>query len=231
MADSTREKLLEAARAEFFERGWSATGLAIRVRAGVSQGSWAHFFPGGKEQAAHEIYAELHFELWGGTLNLLEVGLGIACPPLLKAMTSFLDCVGRQPDKWRLLFQLEHGLSQDGPMTRPTRQQQQLHCRVEQWSYAYLQSQKRDPFGPLVYPIIFGPVITAVTRWLADPEGADPVEWATFFTDTAMATIGGTPHDRIKVPKTKRPSGGKDRGQKQSVDQISLLGSGLVTGS
>ena len=207
MARLTREKLLEAAKAEFFEKGWSATGLAIRVRAGVSQGSWAHFFPGGKEQVARVIYLELHADVWVETLDALEVTIGMAArPSLLKVVRSFLASVERQPDSWRLLFQLEHGLSQMGLKTQLTAEQQRLRSKVELWANWNMQSTKRRLPSALVFPITLGPALAAASDWLAGPREEDPTQWVKSLTDAAIASLEGVASAAAKLASKAQQS-------------------------
>ena len=52
---TTRERIIEASRALFMERGYSASGLKQISQASAAPiGSLYHFFPGGKEELAAE---------------------------------------------------------------------------------------------------------------------------------------------------------------------------------
>ena len=71
--NQSRARLLEAAQRSFLQHGYDGTtGTMIREAVGLSNGTWAHFMPGGKAQAAAIICLDLHASLWEPVLAELQ---------------------------------------------------------------------------------------------------------------------------------------------------------------
>ena len=210
----TRKKLLVAAEAEFREKGWDATsGVGIRKRAKVSNGSWVHAFPDTKIQVAEEIYVPLHASLWGDPIvALTAAGPGAAPEPnLLRTMTSLLSSVEVRPDDWRLLFQLEDGLAQRGLAAVPTGALQRRRLVVQEWVGRCRGEIVGDPNNPLLYPIVFGPTLMTVRAWLEHPERDTLKRWAGPLVDAAIAGLmeTGALTPIGAGPRRRRPAGDK----------------------
>jgi AcrR family transcriptional regulator len=62
-AESSRAGLVEAARQSFTERGYESTTVAaILERAGMARGALYHYFPGGKQEIFHAVFASINDE-------------------------------------------------------------------------------------------------------------------------------------------------------------------------
>lgn len=91
-AQKTRQKILEASRAIFAERGFAkATAEEISTRAGVGYGTFYLYFAD-KKQALHTILSEVDDKLYElrSTDTKHNVGLG-ALAPIKITISSFFD--------------------------------------------------------------------------------------------------------------------------------------------
>ena len=106
-AQRTRQKILEAARAVFSERGFAkATAEEISTRAGVGYGTFYLYFAD-KRQALHTILSEVDDKLYqvGQTEGALKLGLG-ALAPIKTTIGGFFDSFKEYADILKICHEL-----------------------------------------------------------------------------------------------------------------------------
>jgi AcrR family transcriptional regulator len=203
----TRTRLEDAALSLFLEVGWGATtGIAIRTRAGVSQGSWTHAFAGGKPEIAAAIFKGLHTELWDTVLA--EIGRG-GRRNLNDAVTAGLAQLVRQlrsdPKRYYLLCTLADVLlaeSSDSCVRVVKDAAENVEGRLVQALWRY--SKQIEPCsGRVAFALLFGPALALFEASCRDndpvifPEGAP--ERCTLSALSALSPI------RARQPKQADP--------------------------
>lgn len=111
-AQRTRQKILEAARAVFAERGFAkATAEEISTKAGVGYGTFYLYFTD-KKQALHTILSEVDDQLYqlGASYDKQGIGLG-ALAPIKATISSFFDSFKENVD----IIKICHELSATDP--------------------------------------------------------------------------------------------------------------------
>lgn len=107
-AQRTRQKILEAARAVFAERGFAkATAEEISTRAGVGYGTFYLYFTD-KRQALHTILAEVDdqlYQLGQDGPGKAPKGLG-ALAPIKATISSFFDSFKANADVLKICLEL-----------------------------------------------------------------------------------------------------------------------------
>ena len=107
-AQRTRQKILEAARAVFTQRGFAkATAEEISTRAGVGYGTFYLYFAD-KRQALHTILAEVDdqlYQLGQGEPDKTPKGLG-ALAPIKATISSFFDSFKAYADVLKICHEL-----------------------------------------------------------------------------------------------------------------------------
>ena len=107
-AQRTRQRILEAARAVFAERGFSkATAEEISTKAGVGYGTFYLYFED-KRQALHTILSEVDNQLYqlGQSESEKQVqGLG-ALAPIRKTVSAFFDSFKANADVLKICHEL-----------------------------------------------------------------------------------------------------------------------------
>lgn len=109
-AQRTRQKILEAARAVFAERGFAkATAEEISTKAGVGYGTFYLYFTD-KRQALHTILAEVDDQLYqlgqqGEGPTKLRLGLG-ALAPIKATISGFFDSFKAYADVLKICHEL-----------------------------------------------------------------------------------------------------------------------------
>lgn len=107
-AQRTRQRILEAARAVFAERGFAkATAEEISTRAGVGYGTFYLYFTD-KRQALHTILREIDDKLYqlGQTKGVLtKLGLG-ALAPIKATISGFFDSFKNHVDVLKICHEL-----------------------------------------------------------------------------------------------------------------------------
>ena len=108
-AQRTRQKILEAARAVFAERGFAkATAEEISTRAGVGYGTFYLYFTD-KRQALHTILAEVDDKLYqlGQTDGSEKSRLGLgALAPIKDIISGFFDSFKAYSDVLKICHEL-----------------------------------------------------------------------------------------------------------------------------
>ncbi|MBI2996781.1 MAG: TetR/AcrR family transcriptional regulator [Candidatus Melainabacteria bacterium] len=107
-AQRTRQKILEAARVVFAERGFAkATAEEISTRAGVGYGTFYLYFAD-KRQALHTILAEVDdklYQLGQDETEKPRLGLG-ALAPIKATISSFFDSFEAYADVLKICHEL-----------------------------------------------------------------------------------------------------------------------------
>lgn len=104
-AQRTRQKILEAARAIFAERGFAkATAEEISTRAGVGYGTFYLYFTD-KKQALHTILSEVDDQLYQTSYSESKLGLG-ALAPIKAIISSFFDSFKANADVLKICHEL-----------------------------------------------------------------------------------------------------------------------------
>jgi AcrR family transcriptional regulator len=163
--DQTRAKLEEAALSLLLEIGWEATtGFAIRMRAGVSQGSWTHAFEGGKLEIAAAIFERLHIKLWDAVLAEMERGRHRTYDSAVTAgLTELVRQLRHDPERCHLLFTLAPVLLSEssGGHIRPVKQQVEVvEERLVQALRPYSKEIDSSLYvGPVLFSLLFAPTL------------------------------------------------------------------------
>jgi len=217
--NTTKKHLIEAARAEFLELGWEgARGEGIRKRAKVSNGSWRHFFPGGKVGVAEAIYADLHEAVWGAALAHFDLSVvDQAHTTIRRAHAELVDRLSECRGQARLLFQLEAALPQTGAVGIVFQRDSSSRRRVEQWVAGALRPGQPAPAADMCWALVFGPVIAVSRRWASGELQEIPPEVPRRLADAAFTTLfeTGQPATRGKTKKARDSTG-----HQASFDQL-----------
>lgn len=107
-AQRTRQKILEAARAVFAERGFAkATAEEISTKAGVGYGTFYLYFAD-KRQALHTILSEVDDQLYQlGQENIEKYRLGLgALAPIKATISNFFDSFKANADILKICHEL-----------------------------------------------------------------------------------------------------------------------------
>ena len=174
MAETTRDRLLAATKSLLMEIGWSATtGRAIHRRAATCHGSWMHSFPKGKEQAAAEIYTELHEQIWANAIGAFRR----AHPKyfeatIKKALDAFFESVRRLDAEAQLYFQLARALP-DTHFGDTVRRLYLGDCEaLGTWYASTKHGLHRRSDGEVVHAIVFAPAAVLAHRGITEPIAA-----------------------------------------------------------
>jgi len=200
--NDTRRKILDAALAEFSERGFeTATVARIRTRSGVSNGSFFHFFRS-KAAVAEALHMQAVSDYQEGLARLLGKYPGRAEKAVREAVAFHLEWVRAHP----LLagFMLEPG----PPGTRKVRADEvrQANLRmgraIQDWAVPLQESGRLKPFPPEVLSAcLIGPAQIVCRAWLNGLSPVPPTAYRDVLADAAWASVGVTPvqedsHDR-----------------------------------
>ena len=206
--EATKKKLLDSAWTEFLRMGWEGTsGIAIREAVGLSHGSWAYAYPGGKPQVAAEIYDVLHAEIWTGCLRaLVETAGKKAVAALDDALSALDEAIAAEPQRARLMFELERVLPsvEFADVVEAGRRQELEALRT--WAIKAELVVDASLSLELLRAVLFGPlVLYAQTRF--DDAGAN--EWSAGLerlVDVAKANVTAL----RKGPEKPRRTGERD---------------------
>ena len=171
--EATKKKLLDSAWTEFLRVGWEGTsGIAIREAVGLSHGSWAYAYPGGKPQVAAEIYEVLHAEIWTGCLRaLVETAWRRAAATLEDAMSALNDAIAAELQRARLMFELQRVLPNVGfTDVVEARGRQELEA-LRTWAIKAELVVDASLSLELLRALLFGPLIL-YTQTRSDDAGA-----------------------------------------------------------
>jgi AcrR family transcriptional regulator len=115
-----REKILDAARAIFGERGYDATSIAeIGVGAGISKSVLYHYF--GSKAGLYRAVVEHDAEALVAAVAAAVPPPGVDAPRLRPGVDAFLRFLAEHPDTWKLM-------TRDPPADPELRE---LHQRVD----------------------------------------------------------------------------------------------------
>ncbi|MFD0633248.1 TetR/AcrR family transcriptional regulator [Catenulispora yoronensis] len=160
----TREKILDAAVAEFGAKGFAGARTAeIAARAGVNQQLIAYHF-GGKQGLLDELRAR-----WAATEERPPAGT------LAESVRAYLDLTLDRPDWSRLVVWRALGDASDSP---PDEQAGRLRAAVDRFRDRQADGEIADDLDPafallLCYALTFAPI--ALPHFVRDVTGLDPL--------------------------------------------------------
>lgn len=189
----TREKILDAAVAEFGAKGFAGARTAeIAARAGVNQQLIAYHF-GGKQGLLDELRAR-----WAA-----EQSAAGPAATLAESVRAHLDLTLDRPDWSRLLVWRALG---DPREDLPDDQSERLHSAVERMRERQAAGEIADDLDPafallLCYALTFAPI--ALPDLVRDITGADPL--SPEYRDRCAAEIVKllAPRDQTPGPSSK----------------------------
>lgn len=167
----SREKILEAAVAEFGAKGFAGARTAeIAARAGVNQQLIAYHF-GGKQGLLDELRAR-----WAAASAQHAPG---PAAPLAESVRSYLDLTLDQPDWSRLVVWRALGDTSDTPPDAPPDEQsERLRAGVDGIRRRQAAGEVAEDLDPafallLCYALTFAPI--ALPHFVRDITGLDPL--------------------------------------------------------
>ncbi|MEY9911209.1 TetR/AcrR family transcriptional regulator [Catenulispora sp. MAP12-49] len=167
----SREKILEAAVAEFGAKGFAGARTAeIAARAGVNQQLIAYHF-GGKQGLLDELRAR-----WAAASAQHAPG---PAAPLAESVRSYLDLTLDQPDWSRLVVWRALGDTSDAPPDAPPDEQsERLRAGVDGIRRRQAAGEVAEDLDPafallLCYALTFAPI--ALPHFVRDITGLDPL--------------------------------------------------------
>lgn len=161
----TREKILDAAVAEFGAKGFAGARTAeIAARAGVNQQLIAYHF-GGKQGLLDELRAR-----WAAT-----EGAARPAATLAESVRAYLDLTLDRPDWSRLVVWRALG---DAPDSPPDEQSERMRAAVDRIRERQVDGEIADDLDPafallLCYALTFAPI--ALPHFVRDITGVDPL--------------------------------------------------------
>ena len=165
-AQRTRQKILEAARAIFSERGFAkATAEEISTRAGVGYGTFYLYFED-KRQALHTILAEVDdklYQLGQAETEKLRLGLG-ALAPIKATISGFFDSFKAYAD----VLKICHELSATDPdfKSQHDKVRARLVNRIKEHLLKGIELGNTRPLDPEITSVaIAGLVEIIATEW------------------------------------------------------------------
>lgn len=185
----TREKILDAAVAEFGAKGFAGARTAeIAARAGVNQQLIAYHF-GGKQGLLAELRAR-----WAATEGTIRPATSLA-----DSVRAYLDLTLDRPDWSRLVVWRALGDASDSP---PEEQSEHLRAAVGRMRERQADGEVADDLDPgfallLCYALTFAPI--ALPHFVRDVTGIDPL--SPEYRDRCAAEIVKllTPRERPNV--------------------------------
>ena len=173
-AQRTRQKILEAARAIFAEKGFAkATAEEISTRAGVGYGTFYLYFAD-KRQALHTILAEVDdklYQLGQDEAEKLTMGLG-ALAPIKATISGFFDSFKAYAD----VLKICHELSATDPdfKSRHDKVRARLVNRIKEHILKGLELGNARAVDPEIASIaIAGLIETVATEWFFNNQSWD----------------------------------------------------------
>lgn len=192
----SREKILEAAIAEFGAKGFAGARTAeIAARAGVNQQLIAYHF-GGKQGLLDELRAR-----WADAQSAARPA---AATPLAESVRTYLDLTLDQPDWSRLVVWRALG---DAPDSPPEEQSERLRAAVDGIRRRQADGEVADDLDPafallLCYALTFAPI--ALPHFVRDITGLDPL--SAEYRDRCAAEIVKLLAPRTPLTSRERPS-------------------------
>ena len=173
-AQRTRQKILEAARAVFADRGFAkATAEEISTRAGVGYGTFYLYFTD-KRQALHTILAEVDVKLYlvGQTEEeKVQMGLG-ALAPIKQTISSFFENFEANAD----ILKICHELSATDPdfKNQHDKVRARLVNRIKEHLLKGLELGNTRPLDPEITSVaIAGLIGTIAVEWFFNKKAWD----------------------------------------------------------
>jgi TetR/AcrR family transcriptional regulator len=191
----SREKILEAAIAEFGAKGFAGARTAeIAARAGVNQQLIAYHF-GGKQGLLDELRAR-----WADTQSAARPA---TAAPLADSVRTYLDLTLDQPDWSRLVVWRALGDASDSP---PKEQSESLRTAVDGIRRRQADGEVAEDLDPafallLCYALTFAPI--ALPHFVRDITGLDPL--SVEYRDRCAAEIVKLLAPRTPLKPRERP--------------------------
>ena len=163
-ARETRRRLMAAAEETLRDVGWdAASGSRITKRAGVSNGSLFHAFPGGKIELAVELFLRWHAELWDQAIKDVCANPRPGPRHLDEPYRLLIQGMEHDRETARLYFLLHDALLRH-PLASAVRDRlNQDESQVRMWMQK--AAPDRCPPSPLCFPLVFGGIVGVARAW------------------------------------------------------------------
>jgi AcrR family transcriptional regulator len=166
---TTREDLLKATKDILLENGWEGTsGRAIHQRAKVSHGSWRHAFPGDKAEAAAEIHADYHLQIWARSMETFRRAHPRYFGQTIRhALEQLILSLTADPAATRLYLELDRALLGTQFAAKLNDLHAADHTEASTWLSNSPQGMKAALSGPTAHALIFAPALMLAAQGLS----------------------------------------------------------------
>jgi AcrR family transcriptional regulator len=185
----TRERILTAGLHLIDERGYeAATVAAIRTRAGVSNGSFFHFFDS-KESLAAELFLDAIRAYHQAMLRSVDDSKG-APEGIAALIKAHIGWVTTNRPRARFLFEQARAEWFEG-IAEALRAENAIYGQgLDRWRLPLVEVGQFLPMNALVFASqVIGPAQTFCRAWLSGRDRTDPGKYAQELIDCAIRAV------------------------------------------
>lgn len=189
MAMETRERILSAGLHLIDRRGYeAATVAAIRTRAGVSNGSFFHFFDS-KECLASELFLDAIRAYHQAMLAAVGSNIG-AATGIAALVRAHIGWVTANRSQARFLFEQARAEWLDGIADGLRAENANYRQELDRWRLPLVKAGDLRPMDALVFASqVIGPAQMFCRAWLSGRDRSDPGKHAQELIDCAVRAV------------------------------------------
>lgn len=185
----TRERILTAGLALIDEHGYEAATVAsIRSKAGVSNGSFFHFFDS-KESLAAELFLDAIRAYHQAMLRAVHDGIG-AAEGIAALVRAHISWVTTNKPQARFLFEQARAEWFEGIADALQAQNAIYRQGLDRWRLPLVEAGHLRPISGLVFSSqVIGPAQIFCRAWLSGRDRTDPGKYAQELVDCAVRAV------------------------------------------